>query len=285
MKKKLKKFVISMSIFALGLTCYAYTSGYLEKDIPVIADARDSVELPILMYHSITSDKSKVNEYTILSGDFEKDMAWLQEKGYTSISPDQLVDYVEKGSLLPSKPVMITFDDGYSNNYSLAFPILEKYNMKATIIGSESDISTQGKKTNQKTTNLSWDDVSNMYNTGLISFGNHTYSLHQITDTRKGADKAKGEAQETYEALLSEDLSLNQEKIKETTGSYPIVFAWPYGAYPMDGSANQVLKNLGFKMSLTSYQITNTIHQGDSDGLFGLKRFLRTPGFDMNKII
>ena len=55
--------------------------------------------------------------------------------------------------------------------------------------------------------------------------------------------------------------------------------------YPKDRSADAILKEAGFKISLTSYQKMNEIRRGDSDSLFGLKRFLRTPDFDMNKII
>ena len=64
-----------------------------------------------------------------------------------------------------------------------------------------------------------------------------------------------------------------------------MIFAWPYGAYPSDGSADPILKELGFKMTLTSYQKVNTVYQGEPDSLFGLKRFLRDPGFDMEDII
>lgn len=269
MKKKIKMFLFSMIIFAMAMGYYTFSAGYLGASIPVIADAREKVELPILMYHGITEDASKLGDYTILASTFEADLVWLKDNGYTTISAKQLIDYVEKGSALPTKPVMITFDDGYENNYTLAYPLLKKYNMKAiiSVIGIESRIYPEVVKSN------------------LVEFGNHTYNLHSNSGGRKGADKIQGESQEDYAKALSEDLLKNQELIKEATGYYPVVFAWPYGAYPMDGSANQILKEMGFKMTLTSYQIKNIIQQGNSDSLFGLKRFLRTPGFDISKII
>lgn len=269
MKNKLKVFIISIIIFSSSMVCYAFSAGYLKASIPVIADARAHVDLPILMYHGITNDPSKVGDYSILASTFESDLVWLKDKGYTTISATQLINYVEKGSALPAKPVLLTFDDGYENNYTLAFPLLKKYNMKAiiSVIGSESNIYPEVASSN------------------LIEFGNHTYDLHSNDSGRKGADKLKGESQEEYSKVLSEDLLKNQEFLKERIGYYPVVFAWPYGAYPMDGSANDVLKKLGFKMSLTSYQIKNNIEQGNPDTLFGLKRFLRTTDFDINKII
>ncbi|MBR5516921.1 MAG: polysaccharide deacetylase family protein [Firmicutes bacterium] len=288
MKKKIKMFIISMVIFASAMAYHAYTAGYMLTSAPIITDTRTEVELPILMYHGITEDASKVNEYTILAKDFEADLVWLKDNGYTSVSTSQLVDYVENGSPLPAKPVLITFDDGYKNNYTIAFELLKKYNSKAliSIIGMESDISSKATASNSNLTGyLSWDEISSLSSSDNIEFGNHTYALHFNNGGRKGADKIPSETQEQYAKVLSDDLTLNQSKLYEAAGYNPVAFAWPYGAYPMDGSANEILKNLGFKLTLTSYQIKNTIKQGDSDSLFGLKRFLRTPDFDMNKII
>ena len=269
MKKKIQTFVFSMVIFSMIMMCHTLSSGYQLASTPVVADARPSITLPILMYHGITEDTSKVGEYTILASTFESDLVWLKENGYTTITTKQLIDYVEKGSVLPSKPVLITFDDGYENNYTLAFPLLKKHNMKAiiSIIGAEAKI------------------IPEVAESSLIEFGNHTYALHSNTGERKGADKLPNESIEDYASVITEDLLKTQELIKEKAGYYPVVFAWPYGAYPMDGSANSILKELGFKITLTSYQIKNIIHQGDPDSLYGLKRFLRTPDFDITKII
>lgn len=287
MKKKIKMFIISMVIFACAMTYHALTSGYIMTSVSPITDTRQEVELPILMYHGITEDISKVNDYTILADDLEKDLIWIKDNGYTTVSAKQLVDYVEKGTPLPSKPILLTFDDGYTNNYTLALPLLEKYNSKAliSIIGMESDINSKNISKDFNGSYLSWSEISTMAESGHVEFGNHTYALHFNNGGRKGADKLPNESQEDYTKAISEDLLLNQKKIKDASGHLPIVFAWPYGAYPMDGSADEILRELGFKISLTSYQIKNVIRQGDSSSLFGLKRFLRTPDFDINKII
>ena len=287
MKKKIKMFIISMVIFATAMTYHALTSGYIVASAPIITDTRQEVELPILMYHGVTDDASKVTDYTILSSDLEKDLIWLTQNGYTSVSAKQLIDYVENGAPLPAKPILLTFDDGYANNYTLAFPLLKKYNSKAiiSIIGMESDISSKNASKGLKATYLSWEEISTLAESGLIEFANHTYALHFNDGGRKGADKLASETHDAYAKVLSDDLLLNQEKINSSAGQLPLAFVWPYGAYPMDGSANAILKDLGFKLSLTSYQIKNTIRQGDSDSLLGLKRFLRTPDFDISKII
>lgn len=252
-----------------------------------VQDSREQVNLPILMYHGITDDPAQVKEYVISSAMLEEDLKWLKENGYTTVSIAQLADYTENGAKLPEKPILLTFDDGYCNNYTRAFPLLQKYNAKAVIsvIGSESDISSSTMYRDCDHSNISWGEAAIMAGSGLIEIGSHTYDLHDNTGGRKGADKKAGESQEDYRKVLMQDLLKNQQKIKEATGQDALVFAWPLGAYPLDGSANSILKELGFKASLTSYQIMNTIEKGNPDSLYGLKRFLRTPDFSLTKIM
>jgi hypothetical protein len=88
-------------------------------------------DIKILVYHNIS--ESEGTGETISKEAFENDMKDLIDNGYTAVLFDDLISYVEKGIDLPEKPVLITFDDGYLSNYELAFPILKKYNMKATI--------------------------------------------------------------------------------------------------------------------------------------------------------
>lgn len=255
--------------------------------VPVVADSRETVQLPVLMYHSITDVSSSVSEYTILKDTFEEDLKWLGDHGFTSITLQQLINYAENGSALPDKPVLITFDDGYANNYAFALPLLQKYHMNAVIsvIGCEADVSSGDMYRKLSNSSLSWGEIALLASSGNVEIGNHTNDLHSASGGRKGADKKPGETSEEYQAVLKSDLSLMQEKVSAASGKEPLMFAWPYGAYPKDGSADKVLKEVGFKVSVTSYQKMNTIKRGDPDCLFGLKRFLRTPDFDMNKII
>ena len=118
-----------------------------------------------LMYHSIDSEKNKGG---IFIDEFEEHIKWIKDKKTFKMEELKGLDYK-----LPKNSILITFDDGYKNNYTLAFPILKKYNMKATIFLNTKFIE-------KDETYLNWDEIREMYESGLIDFQLHTHS-HQLT--------------------------------------------------------------------------------------------------------
>ena len=118
-----------------------------------------------LMYHSIDSEKNKGG---IFIDEFEEHIKWIKNKKTFKMEELKGLDYT-----LPLNSILITFDDGYKNNYTLAFPILKKYNMKATIFLNTKFIE-------KDETYLNWDEIREMYKSGLIDFQLHTHS-HQLT--------------------------------------------------------------------------------------------------------
>lgn len=253
---------------------------------PLPADSRESIGIPILMYHGITDNDGKENDYFIRAERLESDLKWLRDNGYTTILPSRLIAYAAEGAKLPRKPVILSFDDGYCNNYTYAFPLLQQYQAKAVIalIGADCARSSDDIYRVPASCALSWGEVALMSRSGLVEFASHTYDLHRIRNGRKGADRKKGEDFETYARLLREDSQKNQTLITAAAGKPPQVFAWPYGAYPMDGAADSTLKALGMQATFTSYQRTSVVRRGDADSLYGLGRYLRTPRFDITKI-
>lgn len=87
--------------------------------------------IPVLTYHSITDQSG--SEYAVNTGQFSKQMKYLHSHGYHSINLKQFDTYMKQGKPAADKLVLLTFDDGYSNNYEKAFPILEKYGYTATL--------------------------------------------------------------------------------------------------------------------------------------------------------
>ena len=81
--------------------------------------------VPVLNYHQV--EEKDGNPLTLWPDQFEAQMDYLAAEGYTTITIDEMMDALENGTPLPEKPVIITFDDGYADNYEYAYPILKKY--------------------------------------------------------------------------------------------------------------------------------------------------------------
>ena len=90
---------------------------------------KEPVALPILMYHSISSG----NSLRVPKSEFAAHMKWLKDNDYVTLSPEEAYRVFITNSMPSKKSVLITFDDGYTDNYTKAFPILKQYGMKATI--------------------------------------------------------------------------------------------------------------------------------------------------------
>ena len=237
------------------------------------------IAVPILMYHALTRRESKVNDYTIPVSLFESDVRYLKEHGYTAITMTELIDYVygEKQASLPEKPVILTFDDGFCNNYNYASPILEKYGMKAVIsvIGKPSEETSAAEYRAEEFCSLTWEQIREMAESGLWEIQNHTWDFHDIKNGRRGASRKNGETEAEYEALLSADLQKLQGRLKSLTGTAPNTFTWPFGAYTEE--CRPLLKALGFKATLSCNGGVNRIKKGDTESLYLLKRNLRDP--------
>ena len=125
--------------------------------------------LYILMYHSVVDgDGSNCNDWMTTTQRFREDLQWLKDHGYTTLLPSEL----ENGASLPEKAVLITFDDGYANNYTQAFPVLKEFQAKAVI-------SMIVRRTvDGKPDFLTWDMCREMANSGLVEIGSHTYDHH-----------------------------------------------------------------------------------------------------------
>ena len=97
--------------------------------------------VPVLNYHQV-NDKYH-SALTLDVAQFKKQMEYLHNEGYHTISLDDLYAYVTEGKELPDKPIVLTFDDGYIDNYEAVLPILESYDMQATIFMISDAVNTK----------------------------------------------------------------------------------------------------------------------------------------------
>lgn len=204
------------------------------KSTKANADISGKIVLPIIMYHELMPDKS--DKMVIAPWEFESDLKYLQKNDYITITMTQLIDYVYYDTPLPPKPIILTFDDGYLNNYKYALPLLEKYHMKAvlSLIGKDTDDYTETKSDNLNYSHVTWQQAYEMMESGCFELQNHTYDLHSDGSNRYGCAIKPGESLEHYEQVLTEDLTRCQQVITNNTGFTPNTFTYPYGSVSKD---------------------------------------------------
>lgn len=207
-----------------------------------------TARVPILMYHHIDDpppdDRIRYN-LSVPPDHFAAHLQALKEGGYTVITLDDLLYHLTQGKPLPPKPVIITFDDGYEDNYTRAFPLLRKYGMTATFF-LITDVVNQ-----RQPGYLTWDMVREMKAAGM-HFGAHG---------RTHIDLAQADVDQlVWQALGS------TEVFQVELGEPARYIAYPSGRY--DQEVIDVYKSAHYWAGLTT-------HQGviqDSDHLFELKR-------------
>ena len=238
-------------------------------------DNNDDIFLPVIMYHSIVDSEEKQSDFRISRDIVEEDLRYLRDNGYTAIFAQEAAEYVKNGTPLPEKPVMITADDGFYNNLCYLLPLLEKYDMKATVsvVGYYSEVLAKNDPHVPDYSYLTWEDMREMLGSGRIELGDHTYDMHSL-DGRKGCGKLEYESDPEYEQKLYEDIGLNQTMIKLNTGISPVVFAYPFGEISKESIP--VIKKLGFCCALSCCEKPNRINH-DEDCLFCLGRYNREP--------
>lgn len=242
----------------------------------------EGIKVPIIMYHQVKPFNT--GKDVITPGEIESDLKYLTDNHFNTITMTDLVHYVYDGKELPEKPIILTFDDGYYNNYVYVYPLIKKYNVKIVIslVGKSTDDFSNIPDVNVDYSHLTWDQVNEMLSSGLVEFQNHTYHLHNITRNRYGCNKNSGESQEHYEKVLREDIGKLQDEITDMTGITPNTFNYPYGKTCSD--SNGIIKKLGFKASLTCDYGVNFITRNPDD-LFGLKRICRAHGVSVKKLL
>ena len=237
--------------------------------------------IPILMYHHLA--ETGVPGSTISADFFEAHIKALKDAGYTSVSFEDLCDYVYNGASLPEQPVVITFDDGYKSVYDEAYPILRKYDTKATvfIIGVlHGESHYKGRNDLSITPHLDDAEVKEMAASGMISIQSHSYDMHQLVpyepeSPRVGILRREDESKAEYEAAFTEDFTLASGQIEQITGLNPFVYSYPYGRFTR--LSERLLKNMGVMVTVTTVAKTNIITKNSPNSLFKLGRY-NVPG-------
>lgn len=242
--------------------------------IKTTANDNKGIFLPIIMYHNITKDDTKAGDYSISTVQLEKDLMYLEDNGYTSVTVSDLINYIDNNVALPQKPVMITFDDGFLNNMTYGLPLLKKYNMKAviSIVGAYTQKFTDTPDSNPHYAYLSWRDITRAKHCGHFEIQSHSYNMHEINSKRKGARINKNENFRDYQSAFISDAYKVSNGLLENCNIKVTTYTYPYGFYCKE--SEEILHNLHYRCSLTCNEKPNYITK-DPECLFLLGRYNR----------
>lgn len=235
-------------------------------------------ELPVVMYHQLTKNPKKSGKYVLTVEQFEKDLIFLKSKGYQSVTVKQLLDFSQGNGEIPEKAILITFDDGQETLYEYALPLLEKYGFTAVgfVVGALADYYTEIDDHNLNYSYLNWRQIKEMSDGNIIEIESHSFDLHKNTGNRSGIKKKKDETVEAYREFLCSDVAKMKTAMENNAGKTPVAFAFPFGSFSSEST--QILKECGFKMTLTCEERVNKIRKAEPELLFGLGRYNRPEG-------
>ena len=233
--------------------------------------------IPILLYHHI-ADEGPAG--TVISKEkFESHLQLLKENGFTTVSFDDLISYVECGTELPEKPVIITFDDGYTSNFEHALPLLEKHQCRASVfvIGSSIGKDTYKDTGNSIIPHFGKTEIEKITESGVLDLHSHTFDMHRSEAYEEKAPVRdtilpfEGENEKDYISAIENDVKLQNEAFSQNEIPASCVLSFPKGK--TDPLANVTLRSLGYKVTLTTdSKKVNTIVCGIDQSLVDLGR-------------
>ena len=193
--------------------------------LPIKPTQLKSSNIKILVYHSIapTPDKKEsalVLHYRVTPNVFDAQMKYLKDNGYHTITLGILEQSLVNGIVLPDKDIVLTFDDGWKNQYTYGLPILEKYGFTGTF-----GIITE----NMGKSKMTWDDIKNLNLKGF-EIASHSVThpfLTMISDKQ-----------------LVNEITLSKKTLEEKIGKTIKTFIYPY--YKDNANAMKVVKDAGY---------------------------------------
>ncbi|TCB58074.1 poly-beta-1,6-N-acetyl-D-glucosamine N-deacetylase PgaB [Acinetobacter terrae] len=226
--------------------------------------------LTVIGYHEIiNTENALIPEYAVSTTQFQQHIDWLKKNGFHFINVDQLIQAHQGKYSLPTKPVLLTVDDGYASFYQNAYPIVKanKIPVVLAVVGSwlepkeDQSIDFSGEQLQRKEM-LSWAELKEMQDSGLVEMASHSYNLHRgIVGNPQGnfepaavtrlydAKSASYEDDSHYQQRISNDLKQNNQLLIAHGLKSPRVMVWPYGHYNMQ--TVKIAKQLGMPVAIS----------------------------------
>ncbi len=251
-----------------------------------------------LCYHNVLPAQSDLTPPATISITLEKltnQFDWLRDNGYTAVSVEDILQAAKGGKELPPKAVLISFDDGYESFYRLIYPLLRAYRYPAMLAlettwletPADKPVDYGGSAQLPRSYFLTWPQIREMADSGLVELAGHTHNLHQGHESNpQGVPQpaasmlAYDPVRKTYESTedfyqrVKRDVTLNADIIEKRTGHRPRVLVWPYGRY----------NGLGVKAVLDAgYSLTASMGLKDDWPTFS--RYMAYANMDINEVM
>lgn len=202
-----------------------------------------------MMYHDILPAK-KV-PYDLTPAELRQHFEQIKSSQMTPISLDRLIAHLRTGSLLPKKPILLTFDDGYGGHYQYVYPLLREYGYPAVF-----SIHTSSVGVNVGRTHVSWQDLKTMANDPLVTIASHSKTHPALT--------------RLSEQKLTQEV-VDSKKILESRLARPVhYFTYPYGYY--NARVKQAVANARYLAAIAFAMPTERFANQSAD-LLSLARF------------
>ena len=216
--------------------------------------------IPILMYHSISEDNGSKRMHPYYQTNtspaiFERHMQYLHKNKYNIVDLRQAVKLLKNGESIKVKYAVITFDDGFRDFYTDAFPIMKRYGYSATIFLPTAFIDKKRRKFKNREC-LSWDEVSELKNNEII-FGSHTVNHQQLQFMSKKE--------------IEHELRQSKETIEVNLGCPVESFSYPF-AYPEDSEFKKYLRDCLEKCGYYNGVSTRIGTTNSNDDFYAMKR-------------
>jgi peptidoglycan/xylan/chitin deacetylase (PgdA/CDA1 family) len=216
----------------------------------------------------VASSRWTQNPDVISAEELDRDLAFLVQHGFTAVDTAAVADFVAGRRALPARSVYLTFDDGYESVYRYAFPLLQKYRLRATLFVIVSKVRGADEPFDpRRLSYLTWEQLKAMEASGLVDVQCHTYAMHDPAGVPGPLPLTV-----SPEAAIEADLQRCRQTLESRLGHPVFAFAYPHGAY--GPAAIRALRATGFRLAFLGGSWP--IHRGANPLL--LPRFFVHPG-------
>ncbi|MFH0762822.1 MAG: polysaccharide deacetylase family protein [Candidatus Omnitrophota bacterium] len=231
----LKRIVIGFFIF------------FISAVLVFIAVASRHYVVPIIMYHRVLPGATFRDSLVVSIKTFDRQMRFLKAHRYNVITLEKLADLIRQKKKIPYKTIAITFDDGYRDNFTNAFPILKKYELAATAFVIVEEVGDLSKN------KLTWGQIKQMRDSGIFEIGSHALGPEPLVNIKS-------------EEELARQIFDSRRLLQERLGGEVNVFSYPEGGF------NQKIRQLVIAAGYKAAAATHPGRDYPDDDIFALKR-------------